>query len=100
MYTGFDEDGAARAVIERRWFALHRAAGRLQQECEGIAEVLQATHDAWRDAHSRLSEIEALRDALGEELSRQDMFCSAPHARTPAACAATSGAVALQQREP
>jgi hypothetical protein len=100
MCTSFDEDGAARTVIERRWFALHRAAGRLQQECEGIAEVLQATHDAWRDARSRLSEIEALRDALGEELSRQDMFCSAPPARAPATYAATSGAVALQQREP
>jgi hypothetical protein len=100
MHTGFDEDEAARAVIERRWFALHRAAGRLQQECEGIAEVLQATRDAWHDARSRLSEIEALRDALGEELCRQDMFCPTPHARTPAAYGATSRAVALQQREP
>lgn len=78
MHTRFDEDEATRAAIERRWFALHRAAGKLQLECEGIAEVLQATQDAWRDARSRLSEIEALRDALGEELSRQDMFRSMP----------------------
>lgn len=74
IYTRFDEDEAARAAIERRWFALHRAAGQLQQECDDIAEVLRSTQDAWRDARSRLSEIEALRDALGEELSRQDML--------------------------
>jgi hypothetical protein len=80
MYTSFDEDETARAAIERRWFALHRAAGRLQQECAGIAELLQATQDAWRDARSRLSELEASRDALGDELARQDMSRAAHHA--------------------
>jgi hypothetical protein len=80
VLAGFDEDEAGRGAIERRWFALDRAAGRLQQECEGIAELLQATQHAWRDARSRLSELEALRDALGEELSRQDMFRCVPPA--------------------
>ncbi len=75
MHAGFDDE-YARAMMERRWFALHRAAGRLQQECESLGEVLQATQDAWYDARSRLSEIEAMRDALGEELSRQDTFRS------------------------
>jgi hypothetical protein len=100
MHTGFDEDDGARAAIERRWFALHRAAGRLQQECEGIAEVLQATHDAWRDARSRLSEIEAMRDVLGEELSRQDAFRSEPHALARGAPRTISRAATVQQREP
>jgi hypothetical protein len=63
-----------RAAVERRWFALHRAAERLQQECASLAEVLQATQSAWRNARYRLSELEALRDALGEELSSQDTF--------------------------
>ncbi|MGA2397340.1 MAG: hypothetical protein ABSG30_04645 [Steroidobacteraceae bacterium] len=72
MHTGFDEDDTARASIERRWFALHRAAGRLQAECEGLWELLQATQDAWRDARSRLAGIEAMRDAFGEELARRD----------------------------
>jgi hypothetical protein len=80
MHTGFDENESGRAAIERRWFALHRAAGRQQRECEGIAQLLQATQDAWCDARSRLSELEALRDALGEELSRQDMFRDPPSA--------------------
>jgi hypothetical protein len=78
MHNGFDEDEAARAAIERRWFALHRATGRLQQECEGLADAMQAMQDAWCNARSRLSELEALRDALGEELSRQDMFRCVP----------------------
>jgi hypothetical protein len=80
MHTGFDEDEYARALMERRWFALHRAASRLQEECAGLAEILDAAQDAWRDARSRLSELEAMRDALGEELSRQDMFRSMPAA--------------------
>jgi hypothetical protein len=100
MHTRFDEDDAARAAIERRWFALHRAARRLQQECEGIAEVLQATHDAWRDARARLSEIEAMRDVLGEELCRQDASRSEPHALARSAPRAISRAAAVQQREP
>jgi hypothetical protein len=72
VLAGFDDDEAGRGAIERRWFALDRAAGRLRHECDGIAELLQATQHAWRDARSRLSDLEALRDALGEELSRQD----------------------------
>jgi hypothetical protein len=80
MHTRFEEDDAVRALVERRWFALHRAAGRLQEECESLAEVLQATQDAWRDARSRLLEIEAIRDALGEELAH----CDSPRPVQPA----------------
>jgi hypothetical protein len=78
MHTRFEEDESTRALMERRWFALHRAAARLQQECEGLGEVLQATQDAWRDARSRLLELEALRDALGEELARRDTCRTVP----------------------
>jgi chromosome segregation ATPase len=74
MHTRFGEDDAARALIERRWFAfeLHRAANRLREECESLAEELQATQDAWHYARSRLAELEDLRAALGEELARTD----------------------------
>jgi hypothetical protein len=88
MHTGFDEDESARAMMERRWFALHRAAGRLQEECAGLAEILDAAQAASRDARSRLSELEAMRDALGEELSRQDMFRSMPAASLQTSSAA------------
>lgn len=72
MHTRFDEDDAARALIERRWFALNRAAGQLQEECNELGETLQVTQDAWLRARSRLTALEALRDAVGEELARQD----------------------------
>jgi hypothetical protein len=80
MHTRFDEDDAARALIERRWFSfeLHRAANRLREECESLAEVLQATQEAWHDARSRLAELEAMRAALGEELARTDACCPVP----------------------
>jgi hypothetical protein len=80
MHIRFDEDDAARASIERRWFAFDRAANCLRGECESLAEVLQATQDAWHDARSRLAELEALRDALGEELARNDTCRPVPPA--------------------
>jgi hypothetical protein len=72
MHTRFEEDDAADVLMERRWFAVNRAAGQLQDECNALAEVLQMAQDAWRGARSRLMELEALRDALGEELARRD----------------------------
>ena len=80
MHARFHEDNAARALIERRWvaFELHRAANRLREECESLAEVLQATQDAWHDARSRLAELEAMRAALGEDLERTDACCPVP----------------------
>jgi hypothetical protein len=72
MDTRTDEDEAVRMLIERRWFALHRAAGRLQEECVVLAGVMQATQTDWREARARLSELEAARDALGDELARLD----------------------------
>ena len=80
MHTRFEEDEGTRALMERRWFALHRAAGRLRHECEVLAGVMQATQDDWREAHSQLREIEATRDALGEELARLDGARPAPAA--------------------
>lgn len=72
MQADFDEDELTRSLIERRWFALHGAVGRLQQECEVLAGVIQATEEHWREARSRLAELKAARDELGEMLSRLD----------------------------
>jgi hypothetical protein len=72
MNTHSEDDEAVRMQIERRWFALHRAAGELREECQVLAGVMQVTQDDWRETRARLCEIEAARDALGEELARLD----------------------------
>jgi hypothetical protein len=71
MHTRFDEDDPVDGLMERRWFAIDRAAGRLQNECDTLATVLAMVEDAWRGARSRLVELEAIRDALGREMARR-----------------------------
>ncbi len=68
-----DADGdAAAALVERRWFASITAVRAMQAECELLREVMELAEDAWRRARSQLVKLEALHDALGEELSRRD----------------------------
>ena len=62
------EDGNAMR-LEHRWFAAYRAAARTRAECDALAEVLGLAHDAQRAARWHLSQLEALCDALGKELS-------------------------------
>jgi hypothetical protein len=71
MHVRFDDDDLADGLMERRWFAIDRAAGRLQSECNTLAAVLELVEDAWRGARSRLVELEAIRDALGREMARR-----------------------------
>lgn len=59
-------------LIERRWFAAARAAAQIRAECETLAQVRDMAEDAWRSARSRLSQLEALCEALGEELCALD----------------------------
>jgi hypothetical protein len=61
------EDWAA-GLLERRWFAARRAASEVQAECDALAQVLDMAQAAWCGARTRLAHLEALRDALGEEL--------------------------------
>jgi hypothetical protein len=61
------EDSAA-GLLERRWFAARRAALEVQAECDALAHALDLAQAAWRGARTRLAHLEALRDALGEEL--------------------------------
>jgi hypothetical protein len=65
------EDYAA-GLLERRWFAARRAASETQAECDALAQVLDMAQAAWRGARTRLAQLEALRDALGEELAAVD----------------------------
>jgi hypothetical protein len=62
-----DTDAAA-DLLQRRWFAAFKAASGVRTECEALLEVIALTETAWRRARVRLVELEALRDALGQEL--------------------------------
>jgi hypothetical protein len=63
---------AAANLLERRWFAAFKAASGIRAECEALLESMAITQAAWSQARVRLSELEALRDALGEELEALD----------------------------
>jgi hypothetical protein len=66
-----DRDAAAN-LLERRWFAAFKAASAVRAECEALLESMALTQAAWSQARVRLSELEALRDVLGEELEALD----------------------------
>jgi len=66
------EGDAATTLLERRWFAAATAARNLQTECAVLREVVELAEGAWQQARSQLTRLEALRDALGEELAERD----------------------------
>jgi hypothetical protein len=66
-----DSDAAA-DLLERRWFAAFKAASGVRTECEALLESMAVMQTAWSRARARLADLEALRDALGEELEALD----------------------------
>jgi hypothetical protein len=75
-------------LLERRWFAADRAAAEIQSQCDALARALDLTHAALRDARARCSHLQALRDALGDELAAVDQRSpqrASPPARRSAA---------------
>lgn len=56
-------------MLERRWFATFKAASAARAECEALLEAMSVTEAAWSRAREQLAKLEALRDALAEELS-------------------------------
>jgi len=68
MDRSADGDVAAN-LLERRWFASITAARAMQAECELLREVMELAEDSWRQARRRLVRLEALRDALEEQLA-------------------------------
>lgn len=68
MINRYSEGEPAATILERRWFAAFKAASGVRAECEALLESLAITQNEWSSARARLSELEALRDALGEEL--------------------------------
>ena len=72
MTNRYVDGDAAANLLERRWFAAFKAASGVRAECEALLESMALTQVAWGRARARLAELEALRDALGEELEALD----------------------------
>jgi hypothetical protein len=72
MTNRYMDGDAAANLLERRWFAAFKAASGVRTECEALLESMALTQAAWSRARARLCELEALRDALGEELEALD----------------------------
>ena len=72
MNKGNPEGDVAAERLERRWFAAFKAASNARAECEDLLDRMERTEAAWNRARARLSELEALRDCLGEELAELD----------------------------
>ena len=72
MINGNPEGDVAADRLERRWFAAFKAASSARAECEDLLDAMERTEAAWNRARARLSELEALRDSLGEELAEMD----------------------------
>jgi len=72
MANRYMDGDAAANLLERRWFAAFKAASSVRAECEALLESLARTEVTWTRARARLCELEALRDALGEELEALD----------------------------
>jgi hypothetical protein len=72
MLNRYMDGDAAANLLERRWFAAFKAASGVRTECEALLESMAAIQVAWSRARARLAELEALRDALGEELEALD----------------------------
>jgi hypothetical protein len=82
MSNRFMDGDAAAEMLERRWFAAFKAASAARAECEALIEAMVATEAAWTEARERLSKLESMRDALGEELACIDERCPEPVSRT------------------
>jgi hypothetical protein len=68
MVNRYMDGDAATDLLERRWFAAFKAASSVRAECESLLESMARNEAAWNRARARLAEVEALRDALGEQL--------------------------------
>ncbi len=90
IHRNADGDAAAN-LLERRWFASIAAVEALRSECAVLGEVMDIAESAWRREKSRLARLEAMRDALGEELAE---FDGQRHVLTagPVDCAVSSAA--------
>ena len=58
--------------LERRWFAAFKAASAAREECETLLDTMERFERQWNDARTRLADLEAIRDSLGDELAQME----------------------------
>ncbi len=68
MRECYVDDDAFPNLIERRFFAATEAVRTTQVECDMLREVADLAMQSWREARTRLAELEALREGFGQEL--------------------------------
>ena len=68
MHSSCSGTDAAAELLERRWFAAFKAASQARAECEALLESISQAEAAWSSARVHLCSLEALRDALSDEL--------------------------------
>jgi len=66
------EGDAAANLLERRWFASITAARAKQAECDALLAVMAQAKASWQEARAELARLEALRDALDEEMAERN----------------------------
>jgi hypothetical protein len=70
LAVSFETEGTAAAtILERQWFMAYQRVESLRTDCEILREVMEVAQANWRDATARLTRMEALCDALGEEFT-------------------------------
>jgi len=62
-------DDRAADMLERRWFAAARAVADISAECDALEEVFEMAMAEWRQARTKLAELERMRDALEAEIA-------------------------------
>ena len=65
-------------LLERRWFAAHNACTAQRHECDYIRQSLELAEQAWKQAYTRLRELEDMRDSLGVMLAEADASHEGP----------------------
>jgi hypothetical protein len=82
MSNRYMDGDAAAEMLERRWFAMYKRTEEMRAECEAMREALAAAEIVWKRACGELAELEALRDALGDQLSHLDEYHPEPISQT------------------
>ena len=78
----FQDDDFDGSLVERRFFAALTAMKTVQDECRVLEDVIRMAEESWRHSRARLIGLEALRDALGKQLT---LAPAAMHAERSAA---------------
>ena len=58
------ENESDAVLLERRWFAAHKAAQALKVECAILRDIKDTAQANWRDATAKLADLDALCAAL------------------------------------